>query len=117
MKRIAFAGAALIALLASVVVGAGTTSAAAPSIGYTIIDNGDGTCDLATIDLVNGDLTDLPAASSADACVEDLAADTEGAVWGIAGDVVVPGSVPAADVQTDILIVEFSADGTPNASP
>ena len=116
MKKLAFAGAALVALLASLVVGVGPSSAAS-TFGYTIIDNGDGTCDLATIDLVDGTLTDLPAASSPDACVADIAADSEGAVWGIGGDVLVPGSVPAADVETDILIVEFSADGTPNPSP
>lgn len=118
MKKLALAAAAAAALLAgSLVVGVAPTSAAATSIGYTIIDNGDGTCDLATIDLVDGTLTDLPADSSPAACVEDLAADSEGAVWGIAGDVITPGSVPAADVETDILIVEFSADGTPNATP
>ncbi len=116
MKRLGFAGAALLALIAALVVGVGPSSAAGP-IGYTIIFNGDGTCDLATIDLTDGTLTDLPAASSAVACVSDLAADAEGAVWGIGGNIARPGSAPAADVETDIGIVAFSADGTPSISP
>jgi hypothetical protein len=118
MKKLALAAAAAAALLAgSLVVGVAPTSAAATSIGYTIIQNGDETCDLATIDLVDGTLTDMPAASSADACVTDIAADSQGAVWGISGPIITPGSVPAADVETSINIVAFSADGTPNVSP
>ncbi len=118
MKKLALAAAAVAALLlGSLVVGIGPSSAAGSTIGYTIIDNGDGTCDLATIDLNDGTLTDLPADSSADACVADLAADPQGAVWGIGGDTLSLGSAPAANVQTDITVVAFSPDGTPNPSP
>lgn len=118
MKKLALVAAAAGALLVgSLAIGVGPSSAATSTIGYTIIDNGDGTCDLATIDLDDGTLTDLPAASSADACVADLAADSQGAVWGIGGDTITPGAVPAADVPTDVDVVQFSADGTPNPSP
>lgn len=115
MKKLAFAGAALVALLASLVVGIGPSSAAS-TFGYTIIANDDGTCDLATLDLSDGTLTDLPAASSPEACVQDLAADSQGAVWGISGDNIDIGSVPAADVATDIQVVAFDADGTPSSN-
>ena len=49
-----------------------SAEAVAP-MGYTVIA-GDGSCDLATLDLVTGTLTDLPAASSPEACAIDLAA-------------------------------------------
>lgn len=115
MKKFALAAVTLGALLATLLVGVSATSAAG-TLGYTIIDNGDGTCDLATLDLTTGDLTNLPAASSAEACVNDLAADADGAVWGIAGDTLVPGSVPAAPAPSSIKVVAFSADGTPASS-
>ena len=59
-----------------------TSAEAVAPMGYTVIA-GDGSCDLATLDLVTGTLTDLPAASSAEACAIDLAAAPDGTVYGI----------------------------------
>ena len=52
---------------------------AAPTLGYTIIAN-DAGCDLNTINLATGTLTDLPAPSSEAACADDLAVAPDGTV-------------------------------------
>jgi hypothetical protein len=119
MKKLALACVAASALLlGTLVVGVGPSSAAASKIGYTIIFN-EGGCDLATLDLDTGELTDLPAPSSPEACVDDIAADSEGAVWGIIdGGSNNSGSIePAAVTQSQIYLVAFESDGTPNVSP
>lgn len=119
MKKLALACASAAALLlGTIVIGAGPTSAAGSTIGYTIIRS-DGGCDLATLDLTTGELTDLPAATAPEACVTDLAADSEGAVWGVIdANVNNDASIePAAVVASQIYLVAFDSDGTPNLSP
>ena len=72
-----------------------TSAEAVAPMGYTVIA-GDGSCDLATLDLVTGTLTDLPAASSAEACAIDLAAAPDGTVYGIGIPDFGPVSIAAA---------------------
>lgn len=88
---------------------------AAPTLGYTIIAN-DAGCDLNTIDLATGALTDLPAPSSEAACANDLAVAPDGTVYGIAGfGFFAVGSVgPAADSLGNPQLITFSANGTPS---
>jgi hypothetical protein len=69
---------------------------------YTVVVRDEG-CELATVDLLAGVVSDLPAAPSAEACVTDLAADAGGHVYGM-------GPSPVA-------LVRFSEDGTPTATP
>ena len=90
-------------------------ASAAPTLGYTIIAN-DAGCDLNTIDLATGTLTDLPAPSSEAACADDLAVAPDGTVYGIAGfGFFAVGSVgPAADSLGDPQLITFSANGTPS---
>ena len=89
---------------------------AAPTLGYTIVSNGSGLCDLNTIDLATGTLTDLTAPSSEAACADDLAVAPNGTVYGIAGyQFFGVGSVgPAADSLGDPQLITFSANGTPS---
>jgi hypothetical protein len=118
MKKLALACAAAAALLlGSIVIGAGPSSAASSTIGYTIIRS-DGGCDLATLDLTTGLLTDLPAATSPEACVNDLAANSEGAVWGIidGNQNSNAGLGAAAIAPSAIFLVAFDTDGTPKLS-
>ena len=88
----------------------------APTLGYTIVGSGAGLCDLTTIDLATGALTDLPAPSSEAACADDLAVAPNGTVYGIAGyQFFRPGSVgPAADSLGNPQLITFSANGTPS---
>ena len=100
--------------------GASTTPSTTPPKGYTVVI-GNGGCELATIDLTTGTLTDLPAGPSTDACATDLAVSPSGTVYGIADNQFlsagsVPGAVPAAQVPA-AKIVTFAADGTPSAVP
>ena len=82
-------------------------------MGYTVIA-GDGSCDLATLDLVTGTLTDLPAASSAEACAIDLAAAPDGTVYGIGYDF--GPSAPTATCgpgrRGRARFITYAADGT-----
>jgi len=91
-------------------------ASAAPTLGYTIVGNGAGLCDLTTIDLATGALTDLPAPSSEAACADDLAVAPNGTVYGIAGyQFFAVGSVgPAADSLGNPQLITFSANGTPS---
>ena len=57
----------------------------APTMGYTIVSTGPNLCDLYSVDLVTGVLTDLPATTSEAACAADLAVAPNGTVYGIAG--------------------------------
>ena len=84
-RAAAVAAVAGLAVVGWAVPSTGVAGAASSTTGYTIIQ-GDGVCDLATVDLATGTLTDLPAASSADACSVDLAATSSGKVWGIWGN-------------------------------
>ena len=89
--------------------------AASSATGYTVIQ-GDGVCDLATVDLTTGQLTDLPAASSAEACAVDLAVTPSGKVWGIWGNFFRSGSItPQAPVSA--VLVSYAADGTATTVP
>jgi len=92
------------------------TAPAEPVTAFTIMDNGQGLCDLYTIDLATGALTDLPAPSSEAACATDLAVASNGTVYGIAGtQFFVVGSVsPAYDSLGGAELITFSADGTPS---
>lgn len=80
------------------------------------MNDGQGLCDLYTIDLATGALTDLPAPSSEAACAQDLAVAANGTVYGIAGtQFFVVGSVsPAYDSLGGAELITFSADGTPS---
>jgi hypothetical protein len=93
------------------------TAPAEPITAFTVMDNGQGLCDLYTIDLATGALTDLPAASSEAACALDLAVAANGTVYGIGTTTgfFSPGSVaPAADSLGSPELTTFSADGTPS---
>ena len=87
-----------------------------PSTGYTIISTGPGLCDLYSIELATGVLTDLPATSSEAACANDLAVAPNGTVYGITGTRFFgPVSVaPAEDSAGGAELITFSADGTPS---
>ncbi len=100
--------------------GASTTPSPNPPKGYTVV-LGDGGCELATIDLTTGTLTDLPAGPSAEACAVDLAVSPSGTVYGITDNQILSsgnalGAVPAAPADAAD-IVTFAADGTPSAVP
>ena len=88
---------------------------AAPTLGYTIIAN-DAGCDLNTIDLATGALTDLPAPSSEAACADDLAVAPNGTVYGIAGYQFfsVDSVSSAVDSFVGAELITFSADGPPS---
>ena len=93
------------------------TAPAEPVTAFTVMDDGQGLCDLYTIDLATGALTDLPAAASEAACAADLAVAANGTVYGIAGTqfFVNVGSVsPAYDSVGGAELITFSADGTPS---
>ena len=92
------------------------TAPAEPITGFTIMDDGQGLCDLYAIDLATGALTDLPAPSSEAACAADLAVSSNGTVYGIAGtQFFVVGSVrPSLDSLGGAELITFSADGTPS---
>ena len=92
------------------------TTPAEPVTAFTIMDNSQGLCDLYTIDLATGALTDLPAPSSEAACAQDLAVAANGTVYGIAGtQFFAVGSVsPAVDSLGGAELITFSADGTPS---
>ena len=92
------------------------TTPAEPVTAFTIMDDGQGLCDLYTIDLATGALTDLPAASSEAACAKDLAVAADGTVYGIGGiNFINVGSVsPAVDSLNSANLITFSADGTPS---
>jgi hypothetical protein len=118
----------LLALLGAIALGAsalalsfGSNSSAVaaaepvPTTGYTVIDDGTGLCDLYSIDLATGILTDLPAPSSDAACVLDLAVAPNGTVYGITGTrFLVPGSVAGFDGAGGAELVTFSATGVPS---
>ena len=92
------------------------TAPAEPVTAFTIMDNGQGLCDLYTIDLASGVLTDLPAVPSEAACAWDLAVAADGTVYGIAGtNFLSVGSVnPTYDSLGGAELITFSADGTPS---
>jgi hypothetical protein len=92
------------------------TALAEPVTAFTVMDDGQGLCDLYTIDLASGVLTDLPAASSEAACALDLAVAADGTVYGISDTLGFwVGSVsPAADSLGSAELITFSADGTPS---
>ena len=89
---------------------------AEPVTAFTIMDDGQGLCDLYTIDLATGALTDLPAPSSEAACADDLAVASNGTVYGIAGtQFFAVGSVsPSYDSLGGAELITFSANGTPS---
>ena len=90
------AAAAAVTCLAVVGLAVPASSADATPTGYTTV-SGEGGCQLATIDLATGVLTDLPAAEAPEACVVDLAATPSGQVWGITGGFLgVDGLAPQA---------------------
>lgn len=112
---------AVVALTASAVVltfGSNSSAVASstPTKGYTLVYNGEGQCDLNSIDLATGVLTDLPAASSEAACAQDLAVAPNGTVYGLTGNRFFTGSVAPSIV--DGLgggeLITYSADGTPS---
>jgi hypothetical protein len=80
------------------------------------MDDGQGLCDLYTIDLATGALADLPATSSEAACAADLAVAANGTVYGIAGrQFFAVGSVsPTVDSLSGAELITFAADGTPS---
>ena len=116
--------AALLLGIAAIVLPLGSTSSAVatvepvPTLGYTVIDDGTGLCDLYSIDLATGVLTNLPAPSSDAACVLDLAVAPNRTVYGITGtQYFTVGSVrPAYDSVGGAELVTFSADGTPSGT-
>jgi hypothetical protein len=91
-----------------------TSAEAVAPMGYTVVNSG-GSCELATLDLVTGVLTDLPAGPSVEACALDLAASPSGAVYGIGFDSLSMGSIPQA--ITAGTFVTYAADGTATTMP
>ena len=89
---------------------------AEPVTAFTIMDDGQGLCDLYAIDLATGALTDLPAPSSEAACAQDLAVAANGTVYGIAGTQFfnVSSVSPAEDSLGGAELITFSANGTPS---
>lgn len=120
MKRVGILATGLAVIAVSVVTlsssASSSTPGATPVLGYTVIDNGDGTCDLNSIDLVTGQLTDLPAPSAPGACSSDLAVAPDGTVYGIDGDHLygVGSFDPARDSDGSPHLIEYDAAG--NAS-
>jgi hypothetical protein len=112
--------AGLVVLAATTVttaVGAGPTAAAStnPYAYVTAFADGD-RCDLQKVDLVTGELIDLPAGPSSDACVSDLAVDADGTVYGtLVRDPIAPAATPAL-VTSNVEVVVFAPDGTPTTS-
>jgi hypothetical protein len=97
-----------------------TSAEAVAPKGYTIIDDGSGNCDLATLDLVTGTLTDLPAAPSSDACAVDLAAAPNGTVYGVDSSGLGAGSISGESLVQAAQpgrLITFAADGTPSTTP
>jgi hypothetical protein len=92
------------------------TAPAEPVTAFTIMDDGQGLCDLYAIDLATGALTDLPAVPSEAACADDLAVSANGTVYGIAGTqfFTVVSVNPAYDSVGGAELITFSADGTPS---
>lgn len=96
-----------------------SSAESASPTGYTVISS-EGVCDLATLDLVTGTLTDLPAASSSDACAIDLAAAPDGTVYGIGGDNFSGGGplgTNLAQAAEAGVLVTYAADGTAGTKP
>ena len=120
MKRIGILATGLAVIAVSVVTLSSSASSSAPGatpvLGYTVIDNGDGTCDLNSIDLVTGQLTDLPAPSAPGACSSDLAVAPDGTVYGLDGDHLygVGSFDPARDSDGSPHLISYDAAG--NAS-
>lgn len=120
MKRLGILAIGLAAVAVSIVTLSSTASSsstpgATPVLGYTVIDNTDGTCDLNSIDLTTGQLTDLPAPSAPTACSSDLAVAPNGTVYGLDGDHFNfngPLSLePARDSQGSPHLIEYDDDG------
>jgi hypothetical protein len=120
LKRVGILATGLAVIAVSVVILSSSASSSAPRetpvLGYTVIDNGDGTCDLNSIDLATGQLTDLPAPPSSSACSSDLAVAPDGTVYGIDGDhLYLTGSLDAAvDSDGNPHLIEYDDAG--NAS-
>lgn len=117
MKRLGILAMGVAAIAVSLITLSSTASSSAPGatpvLGYTVIDNSDGTCDLNSIDLTTGQLTDLPAPPTPTACSVDLAVAPDGTVYGIDGDQF-NGAFslePAADSQGSPHLIEYDADG------
>lgn len=117
MKKIRTA-AAMVAVAGLTVVGwavpASSVDATSGPMGYTVAF-GEGGCDLATVDLTTGQLTDLPAAPSPDACAVDLAVTPDGTVWGIW-----TGEGPRGtglQATSPAMLVRYAADGTATTTP
>lgn len=89
---------------------ASSVDATGGPVGYTVVV-GDGGCDLATVDLTTGQLTDLPAASSAEACAVDLAVSPSGTVWGIWGGFN-RGTGIGPQASEPGVLVRYAADGS-----
>lgn len=119
MKRRGILAIGLAAIATSLVTLSSTASSSAPGatpvLGYTVIHNNNGTCDLNSIDLTTGQLTDLPAPPAPTACSSDLAVAPNGTVYGLDGDHFNfngPLSLePAADSQGNPHLIEYDADG------
>jgi len=82
--------------------------------GYTTVLSEEG-CELAVIDLATGELTDLPAGPSEEACVDDLAISAAGVVYGIRPSPMNIDKSLAAVSPAEL--VTFSMNGTPTVTP
>lgn len=93
-------------------------TSAAPTTGYTVTINSQGLCDLNSIDLATGTLTDLAASSSEAACAYDLAVAPNGTVYGITGYRFFSSQSadPSGDSVTGGELITFSANGTPTGT-
>jgi hypothetical protein len=101
------AGAAL--LLATTWVAGPAASAGVTATGYTIRWSNTG-CELERLDLATGELFDLPAPPDPAACVLDLAASSEGRIYGVISTPRPSDGVPM------LSLVTFAADGSTTVS-
>jgi hypothetical protein len=107
MRQVIAAGAAL--LVATTWLTGPAASAGVTATGYTIRWSNTG-CDLERLDLATGELFDLPAPPDPAACVLDLAATSEGRIYGVS-------SAPRPSDGVPMLsLVTFAADGSTTVS-
>ncbi len=120
MKKACTAVIVTLTLVAAIAIGSGPSAAAADHpYGYTVILRQDGSCELGRLDLVTGELTDLPATASPDSCATDLAVDTDGTVYGIVlsqdGAAPTQANGPSL-IESNIEVMVFDPDGRPTVT-
>jgi hypothetical protein len=118
-KQVSFLALGLAVTAISVITLSNAASSTAPErvpvLGYTVISHDDGSCDLNSIDLATGQLTDLPAPSAISACSTDLAVAPNGTVYGLDGDhpYRLTSLDPYVDSDGNPHLITYDRDGYP----